>query len=232
MEVDESLGSSDLETSLELPGFDYSSVRRLKKDFSNFPEWAAAVNRYGKDNDLGDILNWTPESPRRDSGKHRHLPAPSNVTDNMRKLWHNNMMMDHYASCYMQGATDARVEALGLCAEQDSDPVEFVRKFKSAMVKLNRFKRRCLNEEQQVLQFIAATKSAYPQYAYEYVRLVDSENMSLDLVCERYLKFTIAMAKLDCFKNLDLSTEQRGRLFSLAVDSVNHKERMTSGTSG
>jgi hypothetical protein len=57
MEENESLGSSDLETNLKLFGLDYSCVPRLKKDFSNFPEWAVAVNRYAEDNNLTNILN-------------------------------------------------------------------------------------------------------------------------------------------------------------------------------
>jgi hypothetical protein len=232
MEEDESLGSSDLETNLKLVGLDYSSVPRLKMDLSNFPEWAAAVNRFGEENNLGHILNWTSESPRRPrSGNHSDIPATSDDTDiTTSTLWHNNMIMDHFARCYVQGATDAWAKALGLCAEQNSNPVEFVQKFKSAMIELNRFKRMCLNEEQQALQFIAATKSAFPKYAYEYVRLVDSENMTLDLACERYLKFTNAMAKVDCFWDLDLSIVQRSQLFGLAVDSINHEADMTSET--
>jgi hypothetical protein len=231
MEIDESIGSSDMETNPKLFGLDYSSVPHLRADFSNFPEWAAAVNRYAEDNNLRDILNWTPESPRRPrSGEYSGVPATSDITNTKHKLWHNNRVMDHYSWCHTRGATDAWVEILDLRAERDSNPVEFVRKFKSAMVKLNRFKHMRLNKKQQVLQFIAATKSAFFEYAYEYILLLAPDNMTLELAYARYLKFTNAMAKLDCFRDLDLSILQRSRLFRLAVDSVDHEVDMALET--
>jgi hypothetical protein len=92
------------------------------------------------------------------------------------------------------------------------------------------FKQMRLNKKQQVLQFIAATKSAFFEYAYEYILFLTSDNTTLELACERYLKSTNAMAKLDCFRELDLSILQRSRLFRLAVTSVHHEADMTSET--
>jgi hypothetical protein len=148
----------------------------------------------------------------------------------MQQLWYNNRAMDYYSWCHTRGAAAAWIEVLELRAERDSNPVEFVRKFKSAIAKLNLFKQMRLNKKQQVLQFIAATKSAFFEYAYEYILLLTSDNTTLELACERYLKSTNAMAKLDCFRDLDLSILQRSRLFRLAVTSVLHEADMTSET--
>jgi hypothetical protein len=98
------------------------------------------------------------------------------------------------------------------------------------MVKLNRFKQMRLNKKQQILQFITATKSAFFEYAYEYILLLTPDNTTLELACGRYLKSTDAMAELDCFKDLDLSILQRSRLFRLAVASIHHEADMTSET--
>jgi hypothetical protein len=108
MEENASLDSSDLETNPKLFGLDYSRVPNLKKDFSNFPEWAAAVNRYAEDNNLTNILNWTPESPQRPrSGEYSGVPVTSEITDTKHQLWYNNRVMDYYSWCHTRGAAAA-----------------------------------------------------------------------------------------------------------------------------
>jgi hypothetical protein len=233
MEEDDSLSPFFSEATMGLIGLEYSG-EPLLQDCSNFPEWAATVNKYAEDNNLEEILNWTSRYERRpSSGEHKDVSATFDNTDTMRSaLRHNNARMDFFDNCYMQGATEAWIEALGLRAERNSNPVEFVEKFKSAMVKLNRFKQMRLTEKQQVLQFMTATKSAFPnQHAYEYIALITPEKMTLNLACKEYLKFTAAMAKLDDFKDSTLDGRQRYQLLVLAMDSANYETQMASGTS-
>jgi hypothetical protein len=234
MEENEYISPFFPKATVGLVGLEYFGESLLKKDCSNFPEWAAAVNKYAEDNNLKEILNWTSRYERRpSSGEHKYVSATFDNTDTMRSaLRHNNARMDFFDECYMQGAAEAWTEALGLCAERDSNPVEFVEKFKSAMVKLNRFKQMRLNEKQQVLQFMTATKSIFPdQHAHEYIALITPEKMTLNLACKEYLKFTAAMTKLDDFKDSTLNGWQRYRLFVLAMDSANYEAQMVSKTS-
>jgi hypothetical protein len=233
MEEDESLSPYFSEAIMGLIGLEYSG-EPLLTDYSNFPEWAATVKKYAEDNNLEEIFNWTSVYKRRPSSdEHKDVSATFDNTDTMDSVLKlNNGRMDFFDKCYMQGATKAWIEALGLYAERDSNPVEFVEKFKSAMVKLNRFKQMRLTEKQQVLQFMTAIKSAFAnQHAYNYIALITPEKMTLNLACKEYLKFTAAMAKLDAFKDSTLDGLQQYQLFVLAMDSANYEAHMASGTS-
>jgi hypothetical protein len=78
---------------------------------------------------------------------------------------------------------------------------------------------------------VAATWFEFPEYMHDYTSRMTAENMTLDMACREYLKFTTAITKLDHLKDLDLDKGQRDRLFEMAMNSVNYEAQMTCGTS-
>jgi hypothetical protein len=79
------------------------------------------------------------------------VKSTSDTIDDMRTPWDACQIIVHLTAAYIQCATNAWIEVLKLRAGHCSNPVEFVRKFKSAIVKLNRYQKVRLSEEQQVL---------------------------------------------------------------------------------
>jgi hypothetical protein len=160
------------------------------------------------------------------------VKSTSDTIDHMRTPRDACQIMVYLNTGYIQCATNAWIEVLKIRAEHCANPFESVRKFKSAIVKLNRYRKVRLSEEQQVLQFVAATWFEFSEYMHDYISLMTAENMTLDLACKDYLKITTAIANLDHLKDLDLDKGQRYRLFEMAMDSADYEAQMTSRTSG
>ena len=92
-------------------------------------------------------------------------------------------MLSHLFGCYEYHAAQAWASVFELRLEHDSEPIEFIKKFKSAMSRLDRYERLRLSPEQQVQEFHAVVWSVYPRRASNFFRSRRPMGLTLDTAC-------------------------------------------------